>query len=56
MLQRKSKTILIYFFLLIVLGSINNTTLNEIRISKVKNISISGLDGIAKKKTFRGFK
>ena len=43
MLQRKSK-ILIYFFLLIILGSINNTHLTNIRFNKVENINISGLN------------
>ncbi len=43
MLQRKSK-ILIYFFLLIILGSINNTYLTNIKFNKVENINISGLN------------
>ncbi len=42
--QRKSKKILIYFFLLILVGSINNNSLNSLKIEKVKNINIFGLD------------
>ena len=44
MQQRKSKIILVYFFLLIILGSINNTSLQKIKFSKVENINISGLN------------
>jgi len=44
MQQRKSKKILIYFFLLIILGSINNLSLRKIKFNKVENINISGLD------------
>ena len=42
--QRKSKKILIYFFLLILVGSINNNSINNLKLEKVKNISIFGLD------------
>ena len=41
--QRKSKKILIYFFLLILVGSINNNSINNLRFEKVKNINIFGL-------------
>ena len=44
MQQRKSKIILIYFFLLIILGSVNNLSLSKIKLNKVENINISGLD------------
>ena len=44
MQQRKSKKILIYFFLLIILGSVNNLSLSKIKLNKVENINISGLD------------
>ena len=44
MQQRKSKIILIYFFLLIILGSVNNLSLNKIKLNNVENINISGLD------------
>ncbi|WP_145597076.1 cell division protein FtsQ/DivIB [Candidatus Pelagibacter sp. FZCC0015] len=44
MQQRKSKKILIYFFLLIILGSVNNLSLSKIKFNKVENINISGLD------------
>ena len=44
MQQRKSKIILIYFFLLIILGSVNNLSLSKIKLNNVENINISGLD------------
>ena len=44
MQQRKSKIILIYFFLLIILGSVNNLSLSKIKLNKVENINISGLE------------
>ena len=42
--QRKSKTILIYFFLLLLVGSINNIGLNNFRFKEIKDINIIGLD------------
>ena len=42
--QRKSKKILIYFFLLILVGSINNSSINNFNLDKVKNINIFGLE------------
>ena len=46
MQQRKSKKILIYFFLLLVVGSINNINLNDLKFQNIKNININitGLD------------
>ncbi len=44
--QRKSKKILIYFFLLILVGSINNIKLNELELYNIKKITISGLGQI----------
>ena len=44
MQQRKSKKILIYFFLLIVVGSINNVNFNGLIFQKINNINIVGLD------------
>ena len=41
---KKSRRVLIYFFLLILLGSINNISLYKINFNKVKNIKITGLD------------
>ncbi len=43
---RKSKKILIYFFLFLLIGSINNKSLNNIEIFKIDSINISGLDEI----------
>ena len=42
--QKKSKKIFIYFFLLIIFGSINNIKLNNLNFKKINNISISGLN------------
>ena len=41
---KKSRKVLIYFFLLILLGSINNTSLNKINFNKIQNVKITGLD------------
>ena len=48
--QRKSKKILIYFFLLILVGSINNNSLNNLKLEKVKNVNIFGLEKKDQKK------
>ena len=42
--QQKGKKILIYFFLFLLVGSINNTALTKIKFEKIKNIQISGLN------------
>ena len=44
MQQRKSKKILIYFFLLLVVGSINNINLNGLKFQNINNVNITGLD------------
>ena len=44
MQQRKSKKILIYFFLLLVVGSINNINFNDLKLQNVNKINIVGLD------------
>ena len=44
MQQRKSKKILIYFFLLILVGSINNTNLSDLKLHNINEINIIGLD------------
>ena len=41
--QNKSKKILFYFFLLFVVGSINNITLSKMKFFQIKNINIKGL-------------
>ena len=41
--QRKSKKIITYFFLLFILGSINNTYLSKVNFYDVKNINLFGL-------------
>ena len=42
--QQKGKKILIYLFVFLIVGSINNTSLTSIKPEKIKNIKISGLD------------
>jgi cell division protein FtsQ len=44
MQQRKSKKILIYFFLLLVVGSIHNINLNSLKLQNINDINIIGLD------------
>ena len=41
--QRKGKKILIYFFLLILVGSINNINLNNLKFREIRNINVTGL-------------
>jgi len=41
--QRKGKKILIYFFLLFIVGSINNISLNNLKLKKINYININGL-------------
>jgi len=41
--QRKGKKILIYFFLLLLVGSINNDTINGFKFENIKNINVLGL-------------
>ena len=42
--QHKGKKILIYLFLFLIVGSINNTVLTKIRFDTIKSIQISGLN------------
>ena len=42
--QRKSKKILVYFFLLITISTVNNISLNNSKFSQIQNIEILGLD------------
>ena len=42
--QQKGKKILLYLFLLLIVGSINNTTLTKVQFKKIKDIQISGLN------------
>ena len=42
--QRKSKQVFIYFFLLLLLGSINNTNFQNIKVLNLNKIKVSGLD------------
>ena len=42
--QQKGKKILIYLFLFLIVGSINNTVLTNIKFDTIKSIQISGLN------------
>ena len=42
--QRKSKKILIYFFLLLLVGSINNIGLSNLKFKEIVNINVVGLN------------
>ena len=44
MQQRTSKKILIYFFLLLAVGSINNINFNSLILKNINNINVDGLD------------
>ena len=41
--QRKSKKVLVYFFLFVLISSINNVSLSSINFNKIQNINVSGL-------------
>ena len=56
MQERKSKKIFIYFFLLITISSINNISLNNLTIKKIKNIYVSGLSDEENKVILQKFK
>ena len=40
--QRKGKKILIYFFLLLLVGSINNIGLSNLKFKEIDNINVVG--------------
>jgi cell division protein FtsQ len=42
--QKKSKKILLYFFLFLLIGTINNKNLNNLELTKIENVTVSGLD------------
>ncbi len=42
--QQKSKRILIYFFLFLIIGTFNNKNLNNFDLPKIKKIEVTGLD------------
>jgi len=42
--QKKSKKILIYFFLFLIIGTLNNKNLSNINLIKIKDITVTGLD------------
>ena len=42
--QKKSKIIFTYFFLLIILSSISNKFINNLKLMKIENIEVSGLE------------
>ena len=54
--QRKSKKILTYFFLLIIVSSIGNNSINNFKFSKIENYKIFGLDQKSNKIILNKFK
>ena len=56
MRQRKSKRVISFIFLLILVGSINNINLNNIQIGEVKSIKVSGLNEVDNKIFFKKIK
>ena len=42
--QQKSKRILIYFFLFLIIGTLNNKNLKNINLTKINKIIVTGLD------------
>ena len=44
MRQKKGKKILIYLFLFLIVGTINNTGLTRVKFENIKYIKISGLN------------
>jgi len=44
--QSKSKKIILYFFLLIIIGTFNNKNLNKISLMKINTINVTGLSEI----------
>ena len=42
--QQKGKKILVYLFLLFLVGSINNISLNNLKLKEIKYIKVSGLE------------
>ena len=53
MQKQISKKILVYFFLFLLLGTINNKYFLELKYNKILNINISGLDEIENTKLLR---
>ena len=41
--QTKSKKILVYIFLFLIIGTFNNKNLNKIELNKINQINVSGL-------------
>ena len=54
--QRKSKIILFYFLLLLIVTSINNINFSKIKLNKVQNINISGLNYFEHEKILKDIK
>ena len=44
--QSKSKKIILYFFLFIIIGTLNNKNLNKISLMKINTINVTGLSEI----------
>ena len=53
MRQRKSKKILFYLFLLIIVGSVNNYSIRDTKWEKIQYINISGLNSFYEEKILK---
>jgi len=53
MQQAKSKKILLYFFLFLILGTIHNISLSKLNLPKIKKIEINGLNNDEQIKIFK---
>ena len=42
--QKRSKKISIYFFLFLMIGTLNNKNIDNFYFAKIKDISVTGLD------------
>ena len=54
--QRKSKKVLVYFFLLIIFSSISNNSINNFKLNKIHTIKVSGLNENDNKKLLNEIK
>ncbi len=56
MQKRKSKKVFLYFFILLIVGSINNISLNNLNFYKIQKINVSGLNDYENKELSQNIK
>ena len=42
--QQKNKKIIIYFFLFLIIGSLNNKDISNLKLGKINEINVTGLE------------